>query len=148
MGTPTKVTPSAGIIAEGEVPKSPAFPQRTNWWRNKVATWVNYFSSWFVGDEVVYPVAKTRQVAISALGGMSGKFYLDTSGPTWTPVALEDGWRVDESAFAFSQGQVFCDTLGLAYYVNITPHLRSGMVLGSVTAWVKPSSAQAASVTV
>lgn len=144
VGTPTKVTPSAGLIAEGEVPKAPAFPQRTNWWRNKVATWVNYFSSWFVGDEVVYPVDKARQIAVSAIGGSSGKYYLDTSGPTLGLVTLENGWKVyEDPTFGVSPGHMECPSIGVAYYVDITPHLRSGMVLGAVTAWVKPATSQA-----
>lgn len=144
-GSPTKATPSAGIMSQGQVPGTFFGSQWWNYLINTLGVWLAYFNTWISSsEEIVYPVAKTRQIGISALGGSSGKYYLDTSGPTLALVTLESGWRADEDAtFGFSKGEVFCPEIGVGYYVDLTPHLRTGMVLGSVTAWVDPGSAQA-----
>lgn len=46
VGTPTKVVPSGGVQAEGNVPADLPPAQWMNWWQNLVYLWVLYFKAW------------------------------------------------------------------------------------------------------
>lgn len=44
VGTPTKVTPSAGELAEGNISGTAPSAQKANWWQSLVGLWIRYFS--------------------------------------------------------------------------------------------------------
>lgn len=64
-GTPTKVEPSAGAKAEGDVPGTPYPAQRGNWFKNLVAGWASYFAAIIdSNEEHTYQTAKPRAVRV------------------------------------------------------------------------------------
>lgn len=85
-----------------------------------------------------------RQVTFGPVGGSSGSLCLDTSTTLLAPVSLDDGWRPHSDATTgLSKGYVRCGKFGTDYLFDLTPHLRTGMVLTSLLVYVKPGFAMA-----
>lgn len=92
-GTPTKVTPNAAIRAEGDVPATPSFAQRWNWWKNLVGQWLDFINPWFgpgATPEIVYPDVRFRTVGIPGL----------KLNPA--PAAATAVWRCDGTVYSYS----------------------------------------------
>jgi hypothetical protein len=69
-GTPTKVAPSAGFIAQGLVPGDLFVGPYVNWLINAICGWIAYLNLSGT-DEITYSNTRTRTVMVSALGGTS-----------------------------------------------------------------------------
>lgn len=91
-----------------------------------------------------YIGANPRQITFSPIGGMSGSLKFDVATGLLSAQTLETGWRVHEDAFSgYSKGYVQCRSFGTTFYVDLSPHLRSGMELTTLEVHVDPGSAQA-----
>ncbi|HVJ27421.1 MAG TPA: hypothetical protein VM493_07745, partial [Vicinamibacterales bacterium] len=79
-GTATKIEPSAGEKADGNVRGTAPSPQKFNWWMNLVSEWVEYFADetptteWFTtpGTEVWTKPTWAKRIEITVVGAGGG----------------------------------------------------------------------------
>ena len=126
-GTPTKVAPSAGYIAEGLVPGKTFVGQYFNSLLNLIGTWIAYLNLSGT-DELTYANTRTRTILLPASAG-----YNSTSAIFAPPAADGRGWVA-----ANDEGIVQSDPLatGGASYLNVPLKLPQGATLTGVRARV------------
>jgi hypothetical protein len=134
-GTPTKVSPSAGVQAEGYIPQNKAAAQIMNWWKNLAGSWVDYFAAIIdANEEHTYQAAKTRTLWIPPCEG------LGTTLSAGTPFTEPD-WGSDAGQFHLVSRR---DAGSVQY--NVTGFIPSGCTLTRVDALVDPGAARGAGV--
>lgn len=126
-GTPTKVAPSAGFVAQGLVPGDTFVGPYFNYLLNLITTWIAYLNLSGT-DEITYANTRTRTVLIPASAG-----YNSTTAVFAYPAADSRGWVASND-----EGIVQSDPLatGGTSYLNVPLKLPQGAVLTGVRAAV------------
>lgn len=153
-GTPTKVEPSSGQKAQGFVPGSPFVAQWWNWLGYAIGVWLAYFDSWISsGEEIVYPVSKTRIVVVPVMGGLNGTHENVGNPSVANGITQENAWKgYEQTLFGAGPGGadlvsppdgLTCGSRGVNYSIPISAYLPSGATLTKVEIGVDPGTAQA-----
>jgi len=120
VGLPTKVEPPTAQAEDGWRPGERPPAQYQNFWQHAVRQWIAYFAGFFDGaaDDFVYPDGpREREIWIGPRAGQG-----------------ESGWGynlIDRAT---------CTSNGHDLFVDLNETLRTGWVLKSVTAFVKPGT--------
>lgn len=122
IGSPTKVMPGAGVLADGWRNTDVPPPASQNWWQGNVGDWVAYHESLLLGPQVV-SVAAINPVTTDFVSTTSNVYQDVTGSGLNMTAALNDLFMVTANVNAKITGGVGAGFVGLFVRDGAGDHL-------------------------